>query len=73
MNDFNSVVILINALIMKPIQISDLDNLTSIWADPKVTRFLPSRGVPIPRERTEKSLTFFIRPVRDINDGEKRW
>ena len=60
MNHSNSAVIPINGLIMKPIQSSDLDSLATIWADPKVTRFLPSRGTPIPREKAEKSLTSFI-------------
>lgn len=60
MNHSNSAVIPINGLIMKPIQSSDLDSLAAIWADPKVTRFLPSRSVAIPRERAEKSLTTFI-------------
>ena len=43
------------------LQSSDLDALAAIWADPEVTRFLPSRGVPIPRERVEKSLAAFIK------------
>ena len=45
---------------MKPIQASDLGSLAAIWADPEVTRFLPSRGVPISRERVEETLASFI-------------
>lgn len=60
MNSSDSAVIPISGLIMRPLQSSDLDSLTTIWADPKVTRFLPSRGIPIPRERVEQSLTSFI-------------
>lgn len=44
---------------MRPIQASDLDALVTIWADPEVTRFLPSRGVPIARENAAKSLQSF--------------
>lgn len=46
----------IDGFIMRPLQISDLDALAAIWAAPEVTRFLPSRGVPIPREKAQKSL-----------------
>jgi ribosomal-protein-alanine N-acetyltransferase len=45
---------------MRPVQSSDLDALAAIWADPEVTRFLPSRGVPTPKEGAEKSLASFI-------------
>ena len=45
---------------MRPIQLSDLDPLAAIWADPEVTRFLPSRGAPISRENVEKSLHSFV-------------
>lgn len=45
---------------MRSLQPADLDALAAIWADPEVTRFLPSRGVPIPRENAEKSLKSFI-------------
>ena len=45
---------------MKPIQASDLDSLAAIWADPEVTRFLPSRGVPISIERVEETLASLI-------------
>lgn len=44
---------------MRPIHISDLDILAVIWADAEVTRFLPSRGLPIPKENVEKSLASF--------------
>ncbi|WP_210404160.1 hypothetical protein [Chroococcidiopsis sp. TS-821] len=36
---------------MRSLQSSDIDALAAIWADPEVTRFLPSQGVPIPRVR----------------------
>ncbi|MGB3655056.1 MAG: GNAT family N-acetyltransferase [Rivularia sp. (in: cyanobacteria)] len=45
---------------MQPIQTSDLDALAAIWANPEVTRFLPSRGVPIAKENAEKSLHSFV-------------
>ncbi len=45
---------------MRPIQAFDFDALAAIWADPEVTRFLPSRGVPISRENTEKALMSFV-------------
>lgn len=45
---------------MRPLQFSDLDALVAIWADPEVTRFLPSQGTPISRENTEKSLNSLI-------------
>ena len=45
---------------MRPIQISDLEDLVKIWADPEVTRFLPSQGLPISREDTAKSLQSFV-------------
>ncbi len=44
---------------MRPLQASDLDALAEIWSDPEVTRFLPSRGTPISREKTEQSLKSF--------------
>ncbi len=46
---------------MRPLQASDLDALAEIWSDPEVTRFLPSRGIPISREKTEKSLKSFLK------------
>lgn len=45
---------------MRPIQTSDLDALAVIWANPEVTRFLPSRGMPIKRENTQKALHSFV-------------
>lgn len=56
----NPKIIHIDGLTMEPIQLSDLDSLAAIWADPEVTRFLPSRGVPIPREKVEKALASFV-------------
>ncbi|MBE9214362.1 GNAT family N-acetyltransferase [Plectonema cf. radiosum LEGE 06105] len=56
----DSTILNINGFIMRPIQISDLDALAAIWAKPQVTRFLPSRGVPIPRENVEKALHSFV-------------
>lgn len=53
-------VLKIDGFAMRPIQTSDLDALAAIWANPEVTRFLPSRGVPISREKTEKSLHSFV-------------
>ena len=46
---------------MRPLQVSDLDALAEIWSNPEVTRFLPSRGIPISRENTEKSLKSFLK------------
>lgn len=45
---------------MRPLQLSDLDALAAIWLDPEVTRFLPNQGIPIPKEKTEKSLQYFL-------------
>ena len=45
---------------MRPIKTSDLEDLINIWADPEVTRFLPSQGLPISRENTTKSLQSFV-------------
>ena len=53
-------VLQIDGFTMRPFQASDLDSLAAIWADPEVTRFLPSRGVPVSRENAEKSLRAFI-------------
>ena len=49
-----------NGFTMRPIQSADLNALATIWADPEVTRFLPSRGTPISREKVEKSLRSFV-------------
>lgn len=59
-NPANPTVLKIDGFTMRPLQLADLDALSAIWADPEVTHFLPSRGVPIPRENTEKSLQSFI-------------
>lgn len=59
-NSVNPTVLQIDGFTMRPLQPSDLDALAAIWADPEVTRFLPSRGVPIPRENAEKALQSFI-------------
>lgn len=53
-------VLQIDGFTMRPLQLSDLGALAAIWADPEVTRFLPSRGVPIAREKAEKSLQAFM-------------
>lgn len=45
---------------MRPIQLDDLNALAAIWADSEVTRFLPSRGVPISRDNTANSLRSFV-------------
>jgi [ribosomal protein S5]-alanine N-acetyltransferase len=59
-NSAVSTVLQIDGFTMRPLRSTDIDTLVAIWADPEVTRFLPSRGVPIPKERTEKALQFFI-------------
>ncbi|MBE9047047.1 GNAT family N-acetyltransferase [Pleurocapsales cyanobacterium LEGE 10410] len=45
---------------MRSLQVSDLDALAEIWTDPQVTRFLPSRGMPISRQDTQKFLQAVI-------------
>ncbi|MBW4603146.1 MAG: GNAT family N-acetyltransferase [Calothrix sp. FI2-JRJ7] len=59
-NSTNAAILEIGSFAMRPIQSSDLDALAGIWADPEVTRFLPSRGVAIPREKAEKALLTFV-------------
>ena len=59
-NPANPKVLQIDNCIMRSLQPSDLDALSAIWADSEVTRFLPSLGVPISRDNTEKSLKSFI-------------
>ncbi|BAZ11113.1 putative acetyltransferase [Calothrix sp. NIES-4071] len=59
-NSSDAAILEISDFTMRPIQSSDLDALVTIWADPEVTRFLPSRGVAISRENTEKALALFI-------------
>ena len=46
--------------IMRSVKTSDLNDLAEIWADPEVTRFLPSQGLPISLENTQKSLQSFV-------------
>ena len=58
--DRNIEVLQIDGLTMEPLEFFDLDSLAAIWADPEVTRFLPSRGVPIPRENVHKALASFV-------------
>lgn len=53
-------VLQINGLIMRSLQLSDLDTLAAIWSDREVTRFLPSRGIPIPKEDVKKSIESFV-------------
>lgn len=59
-NPADPTILHIDSFTMRPLQSRDLDAIATIWADPEVTRFLPSRGVPIPREGAEKSLKSFV-------------
>jgi len=59
-SDSNVKILQIDGFTMKPIGVSDLDVLAAIWSDPEVTKFLPSRGVAIPREKVEKALASFV-------------
>jgi [ribosomal protein S5]-alanine N-acetyltransferase len=59
-NSANSTVLQIDGFTMRPLQSMDLDALVAIWADPRVTRFLPSQGKPISRENAEKALQSFV-------------
>jgi putative AdoMet-dependent methyltransferase len=59
-NSSDAAILEIGGFTMRPIHPSDLKALAAIWTDPEVTRFLPSREVPIKREGVEKSLTSFI-------------
>ncbi|MBD1851708.1 hypothetical protein [Leptolyngbya sp. FACHB-711] len=59
-NPADPTVLQIDGFTMRPLQFLDLEALVSIWADPEVTRFLPSRGVSIPRENAERALQSFI-------------
>ena len=68
-NPADPTVLQLDSFIMRPLQICDLDALAAIWADPDVTRFLPNRGVPIPRENTEKSLQAFVEHWRQRGYG----
>lgn len=61
MADFADPSILqLGEFVMRPIQAGDLDAIATLWSDPEVTRFLPSRGIPIPRETTEKVVASFV-------------
>ncbi|MEM7593075.1 MAG: GNAT family N-acetyltransferase [Cyanobacteria bacterium P01_A01_bin.83] len=62
-------VLQIDGFTMQPIQKSDLDALAEIWGDPEVTRFLPSRGVPISIEGTEKALVSFLKHWKERSYG----
>ncbi len=59
-NSAELTVLQIDGFVMRPLEILDLDALAAIWSDRQVTRFLPSRGVPISRESTEQSLKSFV-------------
>ena len=50
-------------------KITDLDILAVIWSDPEVTRFLPSRGIPISQEQTKKALASFLEHWQNRNYG----
>lgn len=56
----NPTILQMDGFVMRPIQFEDLDALAAIWADPDVTRFLPSRGASIPKENAEKALRSFV-------------
>lgn len=60
-NPANPKVLHLDDFTMRSLQTSDLDALTAIWADSEVTRFLPSRGIPISRDNTAKSLKSFVK------------
>ena len=62
-------IIKIGGIVMRSLQLSDLDPLTRIWSDPEVTRFLPSRGNPIPQENVKQSLQSFIEHWQQRNYG----
>lgn len=55
-NSATPAILQIDGYIMRSPQLSDLDALAAIWADPEVTRFLPSQSLPITREKAEKAL-----------------
>ena len=59
-NPLDLAVLRIDGFMMRPIQAVHLDALAAIWADPEVTRFLPSRGSPISRQNVEKSIQSFV-------------
>ncbi|PIG93537.1 GNAT family N-acetyltransferase [Gloeocapsopsis sp. IPPAS B-1203] len=68
-NSAEQTVLQLDGFAMRSLQLSDLDALAAIWADPEVTRFLPSRGVPISRENAEKSLQSFIKHWQERGYG----
>lgn len=68
-NSAKPTILQINGYTMRSLCISDLDTLAAIWADAEVTRFLPSRGIPIPKADVEKSLTSFIHHWKDREYG----
>jgi len=68
-NSAEQTVLQLDGFVMRSLQCSDLDALAEIWADPEVTRFLPSRGVPISRENAEKSLQSFIKHWQERGYG----
>lgn len=67
--DTSPKIIHLDGLTMQALQLSDLDSLAAIWSDPEVTRFLPSRGVPIPKEKVEKALASFIEHWKERGYG----
>ena len=56
-------------LLWRSLQLGDLNSLIAIWSDPAVTRFLPSRGNPIPQESVRQSLQSFIEHWQQQNYG----
>ncbi len=60
MNNTMLLVMPLEGFTMRPIQASDLDALAAIWADPQVTRYLPTLGEPISREQTESGIVAAI-------------
>ena len=54
---------------MRSLQASDLDALAEIWQDPEVTRFLPSRGMPISKQDTQKFLQAAIEHWQERDYG----
>ena len=56
-------------LLLRSLQLGDLDSLIAIWSDPEVTRFLPSRGQPIPQKSVKQSLSTFIEHWQQRNYG----
>lgn len=54
---------------MRWLQTSDLDAIAKIWLDPEVTRFLPSRGMPISKQDTQKFLLASIKHWQERKYG----